>query len=76
MNLYQLEKLCVEIRAHSRVPNPTIDFWLPKDVEALVKSNERPVVISLDIDADADDLSDHRNRATNGYEIPMRLLPI
>ena len=34
MNLQQLEKLCVEIRAHSRVPNPTIDFWLPNDVEA------------------------------------------
>lgn len=74
MTLKDLEFLVSAMRKTGAADSTPVNFWLPSDVEAVVKKpgDERPTFIDLVVDF-GESLSEHRNIHGSGYSLPLKL---
>lgn len=74
MTLKDLEFLVSAMREAGAVDSTPVNFWLPSEVEAVVKKpgDERPVFINLVVDL-GESLSEHRTFCGGGYSLPMKM---
>lgn len=74
MTLKDLESLVSTMRQTGAVDSTPVNFWLPLEVEEVVKKpgDERPVFINLVVDL-GESLSEHRCFGGSGYSLPMKI---
>lgn len=74
MTLKDLEFLISAMRKNGAVDSTPVNFWLPSDVEAVVKKpgDERPAFIDLVVDL-GESLSEHRCFGGRGYSLPLKM---